>query len=82
MKPNLILIFTISCMLTVCSHTKVSPPSQKQCTATRELVRFFCELIDGFNGSEPVVLKRNHHFLFARVMSPEEFSDRTTRPRH
>jgi hypothetical protein len=58
-------------MLTVCSHTKVSPPSQKQSTATRELVRFYRELIDGFSGSEPVVLKRNHHFPFVRVMSPE-----------
>ena len=71
MKPYLILIFALSCMLAGCSHTKVILPSQKESTARQELERFVRQLVDDFNGGDPVVLKRNHHIPFARVMSPE-----------
>ena len=67
MKPYLILIFTLSFMLAGCSHTKVILPSQKESTAGQELERFVRQLVDDFNGGDPVVLKRNHHFPFARV---------------
>ena len=68
-------------MLAGCTHTKVSLPSQKEPTAKQELERFTRRLVDDFNSGNPAVLKRNHHFPFARVMSPEiEWMNEPARP--